>query len=85
MDLYVSNLPPMIISDDLYNLFKEYGEVSYVILSKEKGFAIVKMLHREDLEKACSILNGKELGGKRLSVRESKVKGLKVKTNLPEA
>ena len=69
MDIYVSNLPILITSQQLENLFKVYGAVSQVRLFQDKHFAIVKMETDPEAQKAIQGLNDKNIGGKNLRVK----------------
>ena len=77
MDIYVSNLPPVMSREDLKNLFNKYGEVSDVLCFKERGFAIVKMTNAVEAAKSINSLRGKQIGGVALKV--TKASGLETK------
>ncbi|GAB1472508.1 hypothetical protein MASR2M66_33860 [Chloroflexota bacterium] len=72
--LYVGNLAYSVTETDLQTLFAEAGTVKSAALIKDKfsgqskGFAFVEMENQQDMEKAISILNGRELQGRALTV-----------------
>lgn len=77
--LYVGNLPWNTTSDDLSNFFRQYGEVvsSRIITDREtgrsRGFGFVEVEDNE-AERLTQELNGKEFGGRPLTVNEAKPK-----------
>ncbi|KAL7531335.1 hypothetical protein ACHAXR_003987 [Thalassiosira sp. AJA248-18] len=72
--LHVGNLSPNISADDVRRLFEQHGTVSECIIpsntSGGQRFALVTMPARE-AEKACNYVNGIEVDGHQLSVREA--------------
>lgn len=72
--LYVGNLPYTTTEEDLKPLFEQAGPVKSVALIKDretgrsKGFAFVEMETQEGMDKAISMLNGKDMQGRALSV-----------------
>jgi len=72
--LYVGNLAYSVTETDLQTLFAEAGTVKSAALIKDKfsgqskGFAFVEMENQQDMEKAISILNGREFQGRSLAV-----------------
>lgn len=76
--LFVGNLPYSITSQDLNEIFTRIGEVREIKLvtdaesGKSKGFAFVEMASAELGQKAIDQLNGKDLGGRSMSVTEAK-------------
>jgi RNA recognition motif-containing protein len=72
--LYVGNLSYSISEAELQTLFSEVGTVKSVQLiqdrntGRSKGFAFVEMGTQEEAQKAISQLNGKEVGGRPLTV-----------------
>ena len=76
--LYVGSLPYTWTVEQLEELFKAYGRVqSTAIVSdqvtrKSKGFGFIEMESEEAAKKAMEGLNGKEIEGRPLSVREAK-------------
>lgn len=78
--LYVGNLPYSVDSSELQELFAAHGTVSQaqVISDREsgrsKGFGFVEMASDEEAEAAIQAMNGKEMGGRALTVNEAKPK-----------
>ena len=74
--LYVGNLAFAATSDDLRELFSEYGGVTSadVVTDREtgrsRGFGFVEMA--EGAEAAIDALNGQDLQGRTLTVNEAK-------------
>jgi RNA recognition motif-containing protein len=74
--LYVGNLSFRVTSDDLHELFSQYGSVtsSSVISDRDtgrsRGFGFVEMADRG--ESAIEALNGQDLQGRALTVNEAK-------------
>ena len=73
--LYVGNLPFSVTSDELQNLFSQYGEVHSVNLitdrdtGRPRGFGFVEM---DNADSAIEALNGHELDGRALNVNVAK-------------
>ena len=78
--LYVGNLSFRTSGDELRDLFAQAGTVesASVIEDREtgrsRGFGFVEMATAEDAAKAIEMFNGKELGGRNLTVNEAKPK-----------
>jgi len=76
--LYVGNLSYDTSDSDLQRLFEEFGTVesAQVISDREtgrsKGFGFVEMGSDQEAQAAISALNGKEVGGRALTVNEAK-------------
>ena len=76
--LYVGSLPYSWTVEQLEELFKPFGRVSSTaivsdqITRKSKGFGFVEMDSEDSAKKAMEGLNGKEIEGRPLSVREAK-------------
>ena len=76
--VYVGNLPYGITEEKLKELFSEYGEVSEVVIIKDKysgrskGFGFVTFADEESAKKAISEMNEKEVEGRALKVNEAK-------------
>jgi len=79
-NLFVGNLPFSTTEDTLRELFAQYGEVQQVRVmtdrdtGKPRGFAFVEMTQDDDAAKAVAALNGKDLGGRALTVNEARPK-----------
>lgn len=78
MNIYVGNLSWSLTSDDLFNLFSTYGEVSSAKVvtdkfnnNRSKGFGFVEMADDEAAKSAISNLNETEIGGRKIIVNES--------------
>lgn len=69
--LYVGNLPYSTTEDDLRDLFEPYGPVAEVRVIQNKGFGFVD-IPEENLAEAVEATNGKELGGRTLTVNEAR-------------
>lgn len=73
MNIYVSNLGPNVNSDDLKNVFGEYGVVASAAVITDKftgnsrGFGFVEMNDTEG-QKAIDALNDAQYDGKIISV-----------------
>ena len=74
--LYVGNIAFECHEEDLELAFREVGDVGEVSLvrdqdGKNRGFGFITMRTKEDADKAIAELDGLEVRGRRLSVRES--------------
>ena len=78
--IYVGNLGFDTSNADLERLFSSYGTVrsADVIVdrdtSRSKGFGFVEMSSDEEADAAIAALNGKEVGGRPLTVNEAKAR-----------
>ena len=78
--LYVGNLPFNTAEEDLRGLFEGAGTVDTVNMVRDnatgqaRGFAFVEMASDEDAQKAISMLNNYQLGGRALTVNEARPK-----------
>ncbi|HYM19872.1 MAG TPA: hypothetical protein VEW28_02595 [Candidatus Kapabacteria bacterium] len=76
--LYVGSLPYTWTVEQLESLFAPFGRVSStaivsdMITKKSKGFGFVEMDNEDSAKKAMEDLNGKEVEGRPLTVREAK-------------
>lgn len=76
--LYIGSLPYSWSVEQLEDLFKPYGRVTSTaivsdqVTKKSKGFGFVEMESEDSAIKAMNELNGKEIEGRPLSVREAK-------------
>lgn len=77
MDIYVGNLAYEVQDEELNEAFGEFGvvESARVLMDREsgrsRGFGFVKMPNREEAERAIEALNGADLQGRPLRVREA--------------
>jgi RNA recognition motif-containing protein len=73
--LYVGNLSFSSTEDELKTLFSQFGDVTSVTIIKDRdtgrsrGFGFVEM---ENADTAAEQLNGKEYGGRPLTVNEAR-------------
>ena len=80
MVLYVGNIDFKITSDDLADIFADFGTVvsAKIIIDREtgrsKGFAFVEMESAQDGTKAINALSGKVISGRALKVNEARPK-----------
>ncbi len=80
MNIYVANLSYKIQSEDLKEIFQEYGTVDSAKVitdhetGKSRGFAFVEMPNDAEGEEAINQLNKAELDGKVLTVNVAKPK-----------
>jgi cold-inducible RNA-binding protein len=78
MKLYVGNLSFQTSSGDLQDLFAQAGTVESASVvedrdtGRSRGFGFVEMATKEEGEAAISQFNGKEVGGRSLTVNEAK-------------
>ena len=76
--LYIGNLSFETTEDEIKGLFSQVGSVASCQLitdkftSRSRGFAFVEMTTEDDAKKAISELNGKDVGGRALTVNEAK-------------
>ena len=76
--LYVGNLPYSVSDSDLQQMFEAHGAVqsAQVIMDRDtgrsKGFGYVEMGSDAEAQAAIAGLNGKESGGRSLTVNEAK-------------
>ena len=78
--LYVGNLAYGVSDSDLQQLFEPHGTVqsAQVIMDRDtgrsKGFGFVEMGSDQEAQAAIAALNGKEVGGRSLTVNEARPK-----------
>jgi len=78
LKLYVGNIPFGASEEDLKKLFSEAGEVQSVKIvtnaysGRPRGFGFVEMTSQADAKKAISLLNGKTLMDRALTVNEAR-------------
>ncbi len=77
--LYVGNLPFDVDEAQLRTLFQEgergVGEVKIVMdrdTGRPRGFAFVEMASEADAQAAITAMNGREVGGRTLTVNEAR-------------
>ena len=69
--LYVGNMSYSTSENDLRTLFEPHGPVESIRVISDKGFAFVD-LPAENAQAAIEALNGKEVGGRPLTVNEAR-------------
>ena len=76
--LYVGNLPYTTPDAELKDFFSKSGEVeaATVMIDKmtggSRGFGFVTMSNDEEATNAINLLNGVEMGGRKLTINEAK-------------
>ena len=76
--LYVGGLPYSTTDDDLKDAFSQAGTVTSanVVIDKmtnrSRGFGFVEMSSDEEAQTAVETLNGKDLGGRSITVNEAR-------------
>jgi RNA recognition motif-containing protein len=77
--MYVGNLPFSVTEDQLRQVFAEYGTVESAAVitdrttGQPRGFGFVEM-SEGDADKAMRGLNGKDMGGRSLTVNEARAR-----------
>ncbi len=77
MNIFVANLNFKVRSENLKEIFSEYGEVTTARIITErgtrrsKGFGFVEMANEEDAKKAIAALDGAEWEGRTIIVKEA--------------
>ena len=71
--LYVGNMSYSTTEDDLRSLFEAYGPIAEIRIIGDKGFAFVE-IPEEQMAAAIEATNGKEIGGRTLTVNEARPK-----------
>ena len=69
--LYVGNMSYSTTEDDLRKLLEAYGPIAEVRVIGDKGFAFVE-IPEEQMAAAIEATNGKEIGGRTLTVNEAR-------------
>ena len=78
MDIYVGNLPYEATEDSLRVAFTEHGEVAGARVvtdrytGRSRGFGFVEMPNATEAQAAIQALNGRDMGGRSLTVNESR-------------
>ena len=76
--IYVGNFPFNMTDPDLRALFEPYGTVESASVvtdrdtGRSRGFGFVSMTNDEEADKAMAALNGKDSGGRALTVNEAR-------------
>ena len=76
--LYVGNLKYTVTSEQLHELFEQFGTVSSAqVLSdrdtgRSRGFGFVEMANDDEAQAAIEALDGRDHDGRRLTVNEAK-------------
>ncbi len=76
--LFVGGLPFSTTEDELQSFFAEHGTVASAIVVKDretgrsKGFGFVEFENDDEGKAAEKALNGKELGGRSITVNEAR-------------
>ena len=76
--LFVGSLPYSTTSDELGKVFSEAGTVTSATVitdrmtGRSKGFGFVEMSSEEEAQNAISQLNGKDMGGRSITVSEAR-------------
>ena len=77
-NLYVGGLPYSTTEDALREHFAQAGEVTSAVIimdkmsGRSKGFGFVEMANDEDAQKAISMFNDQDFGGRKLTVNEAR-------------
>ncbi|MBE7176586.1 MAG: RNA-binding protein [Mucilaginibacter polytrichastri] len=77
MNIFVGSLPYKVDEQELKQVFEQFGEVTSakLIMDREtgrsKGFGFVEMSDDEDARKAIEDLNGSQLYGREIAVKEA--------------
>lgn len=80
MNIYVGNLARTVTDDDLYMVFKAFGQVASATIVRDKftheprGFGFVEMPGKTEAQAAITALNGSDLQGQPLKVNEARPK-----------
>ncbi len=76
--LYVGGLPYSTTQDELKDAFSQAGSVDSASIitdrmtGRSKGFGFVEMTNEDDVQKAIDMWNGKDFGGRNLTVNEAR-------------
>ena len=76
--LYVGGLPYATTDTELKDAFSQAGAVSSAVIimdrmtGRSKGFGFVEMTSDDDAQKAIDLWNGKDFGGRTLTVNEAR-------------
>ncbi|MBI5645230.1 RNA-binding protein [Candidatus Kaiserbacteria bacterium] len=76
--LYVGGLPYATTDQELKEAFQQAGTVESAVIimdkmsGRSKGFGFVEMASDEDAQRAIEMWNGKDFGGRKLTVNEAR-------------
>ena len=76
--IYVGNFSFSMTESELRSLFEPHGRIESATIAtdrdtgRSRGFGFVSMPNDEEAEKAMAALNGKDLGGRALTVNEAR-------------
>lgn len=76
--IYVGNFSFNLTEPELRSMFEPYGSVASASLvtdrdtGRSRGFGFVEMPNDDEAEKAMAALNGKDAGGRALTVNEAR-------------
>lgn len=76
--IYVGNLPFSVNDTELRSMFEAHGQVASasVVMDREtgrpRGFGFVEMSDDGEADQAINAMNGKEIGGRALTVNEAR-------------
>ena len=76
--LYVGGLPYATTDTELKDAFSQAGNVTSAVIimdkmsGRSKGFGFVEMSSDEEAQKAIDTMNGKDFGGRTLTVNEAR-------------
>lgn len=77
MKLFIANIPHQLTEPELNQLLTQYGQVISIKLpidlenGKRKGFGFIEMRDPSQAQKAIEGLNGMEIHGRKLSIKEA--------------
>lgn len=78
MNIYAGNLSWSLHDEDLREAFEAFGAVDKAVIltdrdtGRSRGFGFVEMPNDEEAKAAIAALNGKELGGRAMTVNEAR-------------
>ena len=71
--LYVGNMAYNTTESEIRTLFEPYGPIADVRIIGDKGFGFVE-IPEENMQSAIDALNGKDVGGRPLTINEARPK-----------
>lgn len=78
MNLYIGNISYRTKESELEQAFSAYGEVASAtiitdkVTGRSKGFGFVEMPNEDEARAAIEGINGRDIGGRNLTVNEAK-------------